>query len=253
MELPKELAGPYNQTIKIIDGFMKCLGFCVMDTGRNPDFVNSHLLYILSDDYLEALVAVPMMVKQGIHRPAIRDSRFILEMSIKMAYIQQNEDELPIEDKLEIFKKELSSPSISLMKKIDFFHFDDDIRTKFLVETGRVFGYSSKYVHLSPEQISSRISLIESGRSIGKESAEDLMELNSFLEKIYASSIIFIMHSVPSYITGDWLVESDGSSNDWYFSSSQFIAAVDQKFDYKHERQSQLDEIIKKRNNKIKF
>ena len=106
---------------------------------------------------------------------------------------------------------------------------------------------------LTSEQISSRIFFIEAGRSIGNESAEDLANINSFLERIYAVSIIFMMHGVPDYVTGDWLVESDGSSNSWYFSASKFIASIDQQFDYKHERKSKLDEIKEKREMNTRF
>jgi len=224
-----------------------------MDTRRDPEYVNSHLLYVLADDYLESLVAVPMLLKQGIHRPAIRDSRFLLEMSIKLAYIQQNEYKLPISTKIDHFKKELSSPGISVMRSINLDLLKKEMHPEFFEESGRLFGYSSKYIHLTPDQISERIALIESGRSAGNEAPEDLWQINSLLERIYAVTIIFMMHSVPIYISGDWLVETNGDTNNWYFTASQFIAAIDETFDYKHERQSKLDEIRDTRKKRIRF
>jgi hypothetical protein len=253
MDLPGNLIEPFKQTTEIINGFLQWISFCAMDTGRDPEYVKNHLLYVLVDDYLESLVAAPLLIKEGIHRTVIRDARFLLEMSIKMAYIQQSEYRLPIETKISSFNKELSSPSISIMKKIKLGLIKEELMPDFYEETGRLFGYSSKYIHLTPEQIKSRILLIEAGRSLGKEDACDLWKLNSFLERIYAVSIVYIMHSVPCYISGDWLVESNGETTNWYFLASKFIAAIDEHFDYKHERQSRLDEIKKIRKQKIRF
>lgn len=253
MDLPERLIEPFRQTTEIINSFLHWISFCVMDAGRDPEYLKNHLLYILADEYLESLVAVPMLLKQGIHRTAIRDSRFLLEMSIKMAHIQQSEYKLPIGTKIESFKKELSSPSISIMKRINLALLKEELRPDFLEETGRLFGYSSKYLHLTPDQISSRISLIESGRSAGNEEPDDLWQTNSFLERIYAVSIIFMMHSVPDYVSGDWLVESNGDPSNWYFLASRFIAAIDERFDYKHERKSRIEEIRGIRNKRIRF
>jgi len=252
MKIPKKLVKPYKQTINIINGFLEWLVFCILDTGREPKFQNNHLLYILLNDYAESLVAVPMLIEQGIHNPVIRESRFILEMSIKMA-IQQNKYKLSIEKKLEAFKKELSSPSISLMKRVHLYLLNDELHEQFFEETGKLFGYSSKFVHLTHAQVSKRVSLIQAGRSIGKESAKDLENLNSFLERIYACAIVFMMHSVPNYVVGDWLVKEDGSTIDWYFVASKYISSIDHIFDYKHERQECLEEVIEKRRMRIKF
>ncbi|MBB5349524.1 hypothetical protein HNQ81_003280 [Desulfoprunum benzoelyticum] len=253
MSIPEHLSNSYKRTIQIIDGFIKWLSFCVIVTGKNSKFKDNHLLYLLSDDYLESISIVPHLIEQGIHRPVIRESRFILEMSIKMALIQQAEYKLPIDKKINDFKNELKSPNISIMRKVDLFLLSEGLKDYFFEETGRTFGYSSKYVHLSPDQISKRASLIQAGRSIANESEFDLNEINDFLERILSCSIVFMMHSVPSYIAGDWLVERDGSTIDWYFVGSRFIADIDKYFDYKCERQEKINGIIDKRTKMIKF
>lgn len=253
MTIPSHLSESYKRTIKIVDGFIKWLSFCVMDTGRSPQFKDNHLLHLLADDYLESLFIVPHLIEQGIHRPVIRDSRFILEMSIKMAYVQQTEYQLPIETKVNDFKKELASPNISLMRKVNLSMLSDELKEPFWEETGRTFGYSSKFVHLCPEQILKRASMIQEGRSIGKESEFDLDELNDFLERIFTCSVIFMMHSVPNYISGDWFVESNGATVDWYFTASKYISDIDKFFDYKHERKDKIQEIIENRNKNIRF
>ncbi|WP_354681956.1 hypothetical protein [Cupriavidus necator] len=58
-----------------------------------------------------------------------------------------------------------------------------------------------------------------------------------------AASMVLLFHSVPSHVAGEWLVERDGSSANWYFMKSRFIAGMDANFDYKSERQDRLTEI----------
>ncbi len=253
MDIPKELKEEYSRTIDIINGFIRWLSFCVLDTQRNPEYVDNHLLHFLADDYLESVGITPYLVRQGVHRPVYREARFLLEMSIKMAYIQQKDYNLPSIKKIKHFKKVLKSPKITLMRDVDLNLLKDELKISFLEECGRLFGFSSNFIHLTSGQILSRIKLIEAGRSIGNESPEDLEELNDFLERIYAISIVFMMHSVPSYIAGDWLVEKDGSTIDWYFIKSKYIAAIDEKFDYKHERRERLNEIAEARAINIRF
>ncbi|WP_192357305.1 hypothetical protein [Mesorhizobium mediterraneum] len=47
-----------------------------------------------------------------------------------------------------------------------------------------------------------------------------------------AASLVLLFHSVvvPTHVAGEWLIETDGTSQDWYFAGSSFIAAVDNDF-----------------------
>ena len=68
-------------------------------------------------------------------------------------------------------------------------------------------------------------------------------ELNLLAERVLAASLVLLFHSVPSWVAGDWLVDRNGSTIDWHFVQSKFIADLDKQFDYKHERQDRLAEI----------
>jgi hypothetical protein len=75
----------------------------------------------------------------------------------------------------------------------------------------------------------------------------------NFLRVGYAMVLVLIFHSVPDYVAGDFLVESDGTSNKWYFRKSKYIAGIDSRFDYKHERQEKLELIRRVRGEGIEF
>jgi hypothetical protein len=108
-------------------------------------------------------------------------------------------------------------------------------------------------VHLSPHQIEERIAAVEAGRTAGKESAEDITDLNDLVSRGLACALVLLLHSVPEYVSGDWLVEPDGTTTNWYFMESKFFAGMDSHFDYKHERQEHLDTVRTTRQSIVRF
>jgi hypothetical protein len=70
-----------------------------------------------------------------------------------------------------------------------------------------------------------------------------IAEVDRLVSRGYAASLVLLLHSVPHYVAGDWLVDSDGCAVDSYFLASRFIAGIDRSFDYKAERQKKLETI----------
>ena len=129
----------------------------------------------------------------------------------------------------------------------------DGLRPTFAEEVGRLYGLTSAYVHLTPAQIIASIEAAEAGASAGNERPADVESLNGIAERVMAVSLVLLLHSVPDWVAGDWLVERDGASLTWHFKGSRFIAGVDSYFDYKHERQSTLETIQRERKTSIRF
>lgn len=242
----------HNTTV-ICHSFLMGLQFIVADTRRDPSYIATHLLSYVAQDLIEASVAIPLLVTQGIRNTCRRDLRFIIESTIKLAYIHQQDYGSDISSKLITFRGDLNSSKISLKKDVSLDMIEDRLRDTFQEETGRLYGETSQYVHLTANQIEQRIAEVNSGRTIGYESAEDIRDFNLLLSRGLAVSLVFLFHSVPEYVAGDWLVQADGTSNPWHFRQSLFIASMDAYFDYKHERKASLTEIQSDRSRNIQF
>jgi hypothetical protein len=147
----------------------------------------------------------------------------------------------------------LSRPKISVGKNLTLDLLAEPMRKQFAEEVGRLLGLTSSYVHLTPKQIQERISAVDSGWIAGRDTVEDVEVLNAIVNRVLASSLALLFHSVPDWVAGDWLVEGDGSSNNWHFGKSRFIASIDAHFDYKAERQEKLTELQEVRRAKIEF
>ena len=251
--VPQPLEKEFERTHDLVMGFIQWLYFCMADTARDNEFTNNHLLSFLNQDILETLMGVLVLVKEGIHAPVIRESRYLLEVSIKLTYIQQSEYRMPIEGKLKEFENTIKSPSISPMKKISLSLLKPDISEEFLIEVGRLYGESLNFVHLTPHSIEYRRARISHERLLGYESEEDLIQLNNFLQRICAASIVFLSHAVPQYVVGDWHVDSSGGLKKWYYLKSKYIAQIDSSLDYKHERQHVLERLVAERISNVAF
>jgi hypothetical protein len=253
-QLPKELVEPLRQTELIVRSYLQSLSFIVGDAGRDPKYITEHLLSYLAQDLIQSTVAITSLAMEGMISVAKRELRFIIESSIKLCFVQQKADRATtVSAKLAQFDSELSSQRISIKNNIDLSMLPEPLRADYQDEVGRLYGLTSGYVHLTPAQIGERIAAVDAGRTAGNETAGDILELNRVTERALAASLVLIFHSVPEFVAGDWLVESDGATVAWYFMGSRFIAAMDAHFDYKHERQKQLVRIQADRAANIRF
>lgn len=223
--------------------FLRGVMLLAMNTARDPEFANSHFLAYVADDYLESAVAIPFMVREGIHNVCFRELRFLLELSLKLCFVQQQNYRQSVDEKLATFREQLNSPNISIKNNIDLPLLPANERAMFLEETGRIYGTTSNYVHLTFNQMKVRLAQVESGRTPGNETPDEVARLNELLMRVLSVAFVYIAHSVPSYAVGDFFVGSDGSSQHWSLSRSKYVALLDEHFDYKHERQASLAEI----------
>lgn len=252
-DLPPDLAVPLRQTDHLVRSYLAGLSFLIKDASRDPSFSDNHLLSFLAQDVLQSTISVVALATEGMLNVARRELRFLLEASIKICFVQRASYGSSVEDKLAEFDKVLSSQRISIKENLDLDMLPEGLRPAFAEEVGRLYGFSSAYVHLTPAQILASIGAAEAGVSAGKERPTDVEALNGIAERVMAASLVLLLHSVPSWVAGDWLVERDGASIDWHFMGSRFIAGIDSHFDYKHERQATLEAIQRGRKALIRF
>jgi hypothetical protein len=252
-DIPADIAPFIASTAQAANAYMHALTFVVQDTARDPQFSRTHLFAYLADDLFQSAVSIPVLAAEGLWSTARRELRFLLEASTKQAVIQQAAYTASIQEKLAQFDQLLSSSSIACKNRLSLHLLGEDVKTQFLEEVGRLYGEGSNYVHLSPRQVKDRMLAIDAGHTIGFEGTDEAKKAAELAARTMAASIILLLHGVPSYVAGDLLVESDGTSRDWFFAQSKFIASIDATFDYKHERQEIINDVLRKRQSVVNF
>ncbi len=258
IDIEKELESPeykaeYKKHLHINNSLIRCLFFSSMNCSRSKEMKNKLFFLSVIDDILQSSVAIKMLATEGIRNTCRREMRYLIELSIKACYVTQKFSDKTVEKQIDEYKKQLKTSNITMVKDIDFYFFNEKNAKSFLQEIKRMYGYTCNYVHASPNQMLERLSLVANGRTIGKEGLKELKELNTEISKVYSYILVFLFHSLPTWCVGDYLVERDGKTVDWYFAKSKYIAEIDQHFDYKHERQSIIDEVRDMRNKSIEF
>lgn len=239
-ELPDELIPPARRLDLLARSYLAAVSFIANDTSRDARYWDNHLLSYLVHEFIQSTLAIVTLGVEGMLNIAKREIRFIVEASIKICLVQQKDYASTIAEKMQRFDKELASQRISIKNNLELTLLPEVLRDEFGEEVGRVYGLTSNYVHLTPSQITERIMAVDAGRIGGRESKQDFEALTSLVERGLAVSLVLLFHSVPEFVAGDWLVESDGTTTGWVFVESRFIAGIDSHFDYKHERQEKL-------------
>jgi hypothetical protein len=252
-DLPAELTKSLRDTEMIVSSYLYGLDFIIRDTARDPKYTERNLLFYLAQDLLQSAISIVSLGMEGLICVAKRELRFVVESSIKLCFVQQKSPDTEISHKLTQFEKELSSQRISIKQNLDLWMLPTTLQEEFNEEIGRIYGLTSKYVHLTPAQIAERIRSVDEGRTAGFESQDDIRQLNELTSRSLAASLVLIFHSVPEWVAGDWLVEDDGATVLWYFTRSRYISAIDSHFDYKAERQHCLSDVISARGANVRF
>ena len=248
----KEYKNELSRIFLLRNSLIQCLLFCYMNSIRDGVSQERNFFLRMVDDIFQSATSISLLAKEGISNTCLRELRYLIEVAIKSYFIVKNSQKLTFKEQIEEYDKLLNSSNINPINTLDFYYLED-YSEEFKTETKRLYGFLSKYTHASSHQLLERLSRNDSGITIGYEGIKELKELNNSIEKVYSIVIVLIFHSVAQYVPGDFLVESDGRTVDWYFTKSKYISLIDEKFDYKHERQGILKELEIERKHRIKF
>lgn len=243
----------WERLVKMRTSLIQCLLFCLYNSSRDGISAERNFLLRMIDDITQSVMSIELLAKEGITNTSRRELRYLIEVGIKSCFIVQDGSMESLEDQIKKYTKLLSSANINPINTLSFYYFQPAMQDEFKTEVKRLYGYLSNYTHATSTQTLERIARAEAGKTIGYEGINELRELNDEIQRVFAAILVFVFHSVAQHVVGDFLVEPSGKSTNWYFSRSRFISAIDQRFDYKAERQDDLEEIKQTRSANISF
>lgn len=243
----------WNRLLELRKSITDCLLFCCGNSIRDGVSGDRNFFLRMIDDITQSVVSIEIIAKEGILNTCRRELRYLIELSIKSCLIVNNTTKNTFEEQIDEYEKLLNSSNINPINSLTFSYLQPDHEDEFKTQVKRLYGYLSKYSHSSSHQIRERLTRVQIGRTIGFEGVQELKELNDDIEKVFAIVLVMIFHSVAPYVVGDFMVEPNGETVNWYFNKSKYISIIDQQFDYKHERQSILPRLKTERLERIRF
>ncbi|MBQ1782663.1 MAG: hypothetical protein II007_03330 [Gammaproteobacteria bacterium] len=248
-----EYALELSRLRKTIHDLIQTLRLCSLATSRWSHFSENYLLPRHLDDIVEAALSAQLSIENGALNPGRRELRFMLEVIVNIAYV----DEFRAED---TFEERISYYRGKAVKKSNVDHIFElplrllgDHRELFAKSVQSAWVRASNYVHLTKRRIDEKLRLRDECVVLGMETIEMLKDIVSEVHEACTIVILLTFETIGPSFTGDLLVDNLDSNDSWIFHLSKYMAIVDSHFDYKHERKSRLNEHIARRNARIKF
>ncbi len=234
------------------DEFCRLVRLLDSASTRSPTYHSKAVFFFVAEDCIESGNAIKLLCTEGMLSACRRELRFLIETCVKLVHLFADHEDLTIEARIKRHKELLDSTNLRF-SDLDLYFLPDGERADFRSSLGRLYGKTSKFVHLTEHSVSERVLAIQSGQTIGFESAATALTLAELGSQVLSSCAVLLFHAVDHATVGDLLVGSGDSSAPFRLGASKYFASVDRYFDYKAERQPYLAKITAERDSRIRF
>ncbi|PTP08771.1 hypothetical protein CWN85_11180 [Vibrio splendidus] len=238
---------------KMILDFTNTLRLCQITASRWVDFHEKYLLPQHFDDLAEAALTAQLAIENGALNPARRELRYMLEVAVNIAYVDEEMSGSPLPERRDFYKsKQVKKINVDQVSKLPFRLLGEN-KESFSQHVKNAWVRSSNYVHLTKRQMDQKLELRERGITLGMETVAMLQEVVSEVHEVCSIVSVLAFETIGPSFTGDMFVDNLDSIDHWALHASGYIALVDSYFDYKHERKERLDVIHETRTSRIKY
>lgn len=233
---------------RMASDFVSTLTLAWFATTRAGDWVDKSLFMRSIDDLNQSAILVRTAVHEGARNSARRELRYMIELAIKAFFVDQQMPKSSLQHRLIYFDRKLDPSSITPVKQLKFTILAAPEAEEAVEKLLAAYSRACQYVHPSLKQIEERLRLAERGTSPGFETAEELCQSNDEVFETFALVLVLLFETIGGSFAGDiWETAGLSDRNEWVFHSHPLVAALDEHFDYKAERQERLREIKERR------
>ena len=194
------------------------------------------------DDLLESVVAIPLLVDQGIFNSARRELRYVLEALVKFVYIdQQLPGDTPLKERLALLGDHKKVPRSSV-EPVDW------LALRLVSEPGefrsavkQAFASLSGYVHPSRPQVEERLRRAARGEFSGFDGPKVVEAFTGLVSQTLDLAVVLVFEGVGPAFSGDLYVQLFDDYPGWKFHRTRFAPQVASQFDYKLERRRRAE------------
>lgn len=236
-----------------IRDLIQTIRLCEIAASRWQEFPEKYLLPRHFDDIVEAALTAQLAIENGALNPARRELRYMLEVAVNIAYVDEKCAKESFEERIKNYRsKSVNKANVEQV-------FDLPLRLlgrnkeSFALSVRDAWVRASNYVHLTKRRIDEKLQLRELGISLGFETIDMLKEVVAEVHEACSIVVVLTFETIGPSFTGDVLVESLDEQDNWAFHASGYVAMVDSHFDYKHERKDKIENVVQRRNRRIRY
>jgi hypothetical protein len=236
-----------------IQDLIHSIRICEIAASRWQEFSENYLLPRHFDDIVEAALTVQLAVENGALNPARRELRYMLEVAVNIAYVDEVKARGSLDERISHYRsKSVNKSNVDHVFEIPLRMLGTH-KAPFAASVRDAWVRASNYVHLTKRRIDEKLRLREQGVILGFETLDMLKQVVSEVHEACSIVMALTFETIGPSFTGDILVDSLDAQDKWSFHASEYIAIIDSHFDYKHERKDKLNQITRRRNERIKY
>jgi len=238
---------------RTISDLITTLRLCTIAASRWQKFTDEYLFPRYLDDIVEAATIAQFAIQNGALNPARRELRFILEVAVNIAFVDEIKAKNTLSERIEFYRgKGVKKSNVDHVKELPF-RLLNEHKEQFATSVVKAWVKASNYVHLTKRRVDEKLELREKGIELGFESVEMLREVIDEVHEVCSIVIVLAFETIGPSFTGDLMVDCLDLREEWTFHASEYIALIDAFFDYKHERKHKLSQLIEQRRQRIRY
>jgi hypothetical protein len=244
---------PYQDAIALVDRLIVEYGLGInaieLAATRDPGLFEEQITLRIKQHFVQSMIAASSMIKEGLHDPAKREMRFLVEASVKSLWldsgcpaIQKSKVEEPrpvlsgVAEKvaaLDGLGRERFSAVVDSLK----FGLLDGAAADLYRQTAKsLFSKLSTTTHISSRDVARDLSNFDKGRHFAFETVADVNAITALLKQVLDFALASHFEAFDHDLVGD--IFEPPIAKRWSFLKTPLVSAIDRHFDYKAERQS---------------
>jgi hypothetical protein len=221
---------------------------------RNPAFFDELISLRIKPHLVQSMIAASHMIKEGLHDPARREMRFLVEAAVKALWLDQgspplrrDEGAVPVLPPMTTAEK---VPALDGLGRERFDQVVDSLRFGMLDELASdeyrqtaksLYGKLSTTTHVSSRNVEQGLANFDKGKHFAFETVADVNAIARLLRQVLDLALASHFEAFDHGLVGD--VFEPHFDPRWSFLKTPLVAAVDRHFDYKVERRVRRGEV----------
>lgn len=221
---------------------------------RNPVFFDKRISLRIKPHLVQSMIAASHMIKEGLHDPARREMRFLVEAAVKALWLDQGSPPLrpdqgagPVLPPMTAAEKVAALDGLGrerfdqIVESLRFGMLDEPAADQYRQTAKSLYGTLSTTTHVSSRNVERDLANFEKGKHFALETVADVNAIARLLRQVLDLALATHFEAFDHGLVGD-LFEPHFEPR-WSFLKTPLVAAVDRNFDYKHERRVRRGEV----------
>jgi hypothetical protein len=221
---------------------------------RNPAFFDRLISLRVKPHFVQSMIAASYMIKEGLHDPARREMRFLVEAAVKALWLDQgspssrgDRERAGVQPPTTVAEKIAALDGIGrqrfdeIVDNLRFGMLDEAASERYRQTAKSLYGTLSTTTHVSSRNVERDFTNFDRGKHFAFETVANVDAIARLLRQVLDLALASHFESFDHGLVGD--IFEPCFEPQWSFLKMPLIGAIDRHFDYKHERRVRRGEI----------